>query len=221
MKIATKLILSLTTILSLNAFAASSAVATQEVDRNDLCSKFPLNSRCEDYSATETETQTYQLDRDNFCDKFSLNSKCQKGPKEVIRLNLDRSGENDEWVRIEKQKNEVKLLHATKAKNGFTSGVLNGALGLVPVPLPFVELNDYERKEHEMLEVSFQSDRCETESCIVTGKDTLTLPEDADLYDGLFTIYYQEKDLKRSISFRIPADLEAKTLETVSFELKQ
>ena len=134
---------------------------------------------------------------------------------------MDRSGENDEWVRIEKQNNEVKLLHATKAKNALTSGVLNGALGLVPVPLPFVELNDYDRKEHEMLEVSFKSDRCKNESCIVTGKDTLTLPEDANLYGGLFTIEYLEEDLKRSVSFRVPDDIEAKTVNTINVELEQ
>lgn len=218
MKITTKLVLSLTTAMTLNLFAISSAIATQKVDRDTLCRKFPLNSRCEDYSATKSKTQTYQLDRNSFCEKFPLNSRCQKSAMEVIKLKIDRSGKNDEWVRIEKQNNEVKLLHTSKAKDVLSSGILNGGLSLVPIPLPFVEINNYNWKEHQTTEVSFKSDRCKTENCIVTGKDTLTLPEDADLYGGLFTIEYQEKGYKRSLSFRIPADTEAETIDTITFE---
>lgn len=216
MNITTKLVFSLTAITTLNMFATSSAIATQKANRDALCRKFPLNSRCEDYSASKLKTQTYQLNRNNFCDKFPLNSECQKLPTEVINLNLDRSGQDDEWVLIEKQSNEVKLLHTTKAKDGLASGALNGALGFVPVPLPFLEINKYNLKKHQMIKVSFQSDRCKSENCIVTGKNTLTLPEDADLYSGLFTIYYQEKDLKRSISFRIPADTEPEIIDTIT-----
>ncbi len=218
MKIAAKLFLVLTTITTFGAVATVETVAVQKAELDSLCRKFPLNSRCADYSVERSQTQVRQLQRDSFCSKFPLNSRCQTPPMEVIKLNLDRSGTNDEWVLIEKQSNQIKLSHSPKAEDRLTSGILNGALGFVPVPLPFVEANRYYWQEHQTIEVSFQEDRCNTDDCIVTGKNSLTLPQDADLYSGTFTIDYQEKDLKRSLSFRIPADTEAETIDTITVE---
>jgi hypothetical protein len=131
MKILTKSNLALTSVMVFNIFATS-PVATQEVDLNSLCRKFPLNSQCQDYlsaksasqneSLNETDYETEDLtpsnrqttlSRNAFCTKFPLNSQCQKPPVEVIKLNLDSSGEDDEWVRIEKQANKIKLSHTT------------------------------------------------------------------------------------------------------------
>ena len=210
-----KSILALASTVAINTFAVS-PVLTKEVDRNTLCSKFPLNSRCEDYKSTKTESEIYQLNRDRFCNKFPLNSQCQQPPVQVIKLNLDRSGEDDEWVRIEKQANKVELSHTTKVKDCLVSGALNGALGFVPFPLPFVEANKYDWQDHRVTKVSFKSDRCKIDSCTITGTDSLVLPEGTDIYQGLFTIYYQEKDLKRSLSFKIPADTEAETVNTIT-----
>ncbi|WP_319419028.1 hypothetical protein [Pleurocapsa sp. FMAR1] len=78
------------------------------------------------------------------CNKFPLNSQCQQPPLQVIKLNLDRSGEDDQWIRIERQDNKIELLHTTKVKDGRVSGALNGALGFLPFPLPFVEANKYD-----------------------------------------------------------------------------
>ena len=217
MKIINKSILALASIMAINTLAVS-PVFTQEVDRNTLCSKFPLNSRCEDFKASKSTPQIYELNRDRFCDKFPLNSQCQQPPVQVIKLNLDRSGENDEWVRIEKQANKVKLLHTTKVKDGLVSGALDGALGFVPFPLPFVKANKYDWQDHRVTKVSFKSNSCKTDSCTITGTDSLVLPEGTDIYAGLFTIDYREKDLKRSLSFKIPADTEAETLDTIIVE---
>ena len=217
MKIINRLILVLASAILIDTFAIST-VFTQEVDRNTLCSKFPLNSRCEDYQPSKSTPQTYELDRDRFCDKFPLNSQCQQPPLQVIKLNLDRSGEDDEWIRIEQQGNKVKLLHTTKVKDGLISGALNGALGFVPFPLPFVEANKYDWKDHRVTEVAFKSDSCKTNSCTITGRDTLVLPEGTDIYAGVFTIDYREKDLERSLSFRIPPDTKAKTIDTITVE---
>jgi hypothetical protein len=224
MKIFTKPFLALSTVMALN-LAASFPAATQEVDLDNLCRKFPLNSQCQDYSnksfsetddfASSSSRQT-TLSRQTFCNKFPLNSQCQKPPVEVIKLNLDRSGEDDEWVRIEKQANKIKLSHTTRVKDGLVSGALNGALGFVPFPVPFVELNKYDWEGHQIKKVSFKSDRCETKNCIVRGKNTLILPQSSDIYGGLFTINYQEKDVRRSLSFKIPPDTEAETIDTVN-----
>ena len=221
MKLINKLILAAASTMTVNSFAASTA-ATQEVDLDTLCRKFPLNSRCEDYEVAESESepQIYQLDRDSFCEDFSFNSQCQKPPVEVIKLNLDRSGDNDEWVRIEKEDNEVKLFHTTRVKDGLVSGALNGALGFVPFPLPFVEANKYDWEDHRVTKVSFKKDSCQAENCTVTGKDTLILPEKTNINAGLFTIDYQEKDIRRSLSFKIPADTEAETVDTITVEAR-
>ncbi|WP_319419027.1 hypothetical protein [Pleurocapsa sp. FMAR1] len=45
------------------------------------------------------------------------------------------------------------------------------------------------------------------------------MPEGTDIYAGLFTINYQEKDLRRSLSFKIPADTEAETIDTIAVEI--
>ena len=215
MKITTKLIFAFTTAIAFNTSIGLPA-ATKDIDRASLCAKFPLNSRCEDFSASKPETKVYQLDRNSFCEKFPFNSQCQEPPLKIIKLNLDRSGEDDEWVRIEKQNNKVKLLHTTKVKDGLVSGALDGALGFVPFPLPFVEANKYGWEDHQITKVTYQPDNCKVDECIVTGKDALILPPKTNIYAGSFTIEYREKDLKRSLSFKIPPDTKAETIDTIT-----
>ena len=212
-----KLTLATASVLTLNLFISASA-KTQEIDRDLLCSKFPLNSHCQDYRATKSESKIYQLDRNSFCDRFPFNSQCQQPAVEIIKLNLDRSGENDEWIRIEKQGNKVNLLHTTRVKDGLVSGALNGALGFVPFPLPFVKTNKYDWENHQIIKVSFRSDRCQAKNCTVIGKNSITLPEESNVYAGLFTIDYKEKDLRRSLSFRIPTDIKVEQIETITVE---
>ena len=213
---ANKLVLTIATVVTLNF--VSTPAKTEEVNRDLLCRKFPLNSRCQDYQVSKSEAKIYQLERNSFCDRFPLNSRCQQPVVEVIKLNLDRSGPNDEWIRIEKQANKVKLLHTTRVKDSLTSSILNGGLGFVPFPLPFVKANKYDWEDHQIIQISFQSDRCQADSCTITATDTLDLPPGTDIYAGLFTIEYEEKDLRRSISFRIPADAKLEAIETITVE---
>ncbi|MEN9568744.1 MAG: hypothetical protein RLZZ69_3942, partial [Cyanobacteriota bacterium] len=49
----------------------------------------------------------------------------------------------------------------------------------------------------------------------VTGKKTLNLPRGTNIYQGLFTIEYQEEKLRRSLSFKIPADVKPTVSDTV------
>ena len=81
-----------------------------------------------------------------------------------------------------------------------------------------VNTNKYDWQDHQVMKVSFKSNSCKTDSCTITGTDTLVLPEGTDIYAGSFTIYYREKDLKRSLSFKIPADTEAETINTIVIE---
>lgn len=191
-------------------------IVAQEIALSTLCNKFPVNSRCQNYQdqSLESNTKLYQqLDRHSFCQEFSFNSRCQKEPVKVIKVNLSRSGENDEWVRMEKNGNKVRLLHTTKVRDDVASTVVDGVVGLIPYPIPF-DTNKYNWEDHQVTQVSFQSDRCKTDSCIVTGKKTLKLPQKTNIYQGLFTIAYQEEDIARTISFKIPADMEGTTVET-------
>lgn len=209
-----------------NTLALASAIAinvvtfptvAKEIDRNILCSKFPLNSRCRNFSAAKGTATKHKLDRDRFCQQFAFNSQCQQKPLQVVKFNLNPSGEDDEWIRLEQQDNRVKLVHTTKVKDGLVSGVLNGAIGaLVPIPLPFVKANKYDWQDNIVTAISFKSDRCKNEKCVVSGKNSVTLPEGVNIYQGKFTIEYREEDLERALTFRIPADVEAETINTIT-----
>ena len=52
----------------------------------------------------------------------------------------------------------------------------------------------------------------------LTGKDALILPPETNIYGGSFTIEYREQDLKRSLSFKIPPDTKAETIDTITVE---
>lgn len=192
----------------------------QELDLEALCGKFPLNSRCQNHHSPEiqadkTQLKTRQLDRELFCDRFPFNSKCEGKPLEVIKLNLDRSGEDNEWIRIEKKDNIVRLLHTSEVKDEIVSEILNGAIGFIPSPI-LPDVNKYDWEDHRIIGVSFKSDRCQTDSCIATGRSTLKIPKNTDIYQGTFTIQYQEEDLMRAISFKIPPDTKAEISNTVT-----
>lgn len=216
-----KLILTLGTSFLLSGVTYP-AVA-QAIDLEDLCDKFPLNSRCQDHRSPETQPgktllKTRQLDRELFCEQFSFNSKCQGKPLEVIKINLNRSGEDNEWIRIERKDNLVRLLHTSKVKDEITSGIINGVAGFIPSPI-LPDLNKYDWEDHRIIGVSFKSDRCQTDSCISTGKDSLKISEKTNIYQGTFTIQYQEEDLMRTISFKIPPDTKAEISNTVTVNI--
>ena len=221
MKIVKKIILALATVAAIDTLAIPSA-STQEVNLDTFCHKLTLNSRCKNYKIskleTESELKIHKVDRNTFCDKFQFNSQCQQPPLQVIKLKLDGYGEDDEWVLIDKQSDKIKLALATKEKDALVSGALNGAVrALVPFPLPF-EANKYNWKDNQVMEVEFKSNDCKINSCVVTGENTLILPEGTNIHKGLFTINYQEKDLKRSVSFRIAPNLKAETSNDIIFK---
>jgi hypothetical protein len=214
-----KLIFTLGTSFLLSGM--TSTAFAQEIKLKSLCEKFPLNSRCQSFDSSKTESnkiqlKTRQLDRELFCDKFPMNSKCKGEPLESIKFKLDRSGEDNEWIYIERKDNLVKVLHTSQVKDGLVSGILNGALGFVPtsfVPLP--SINKYNWEEHQIIKVSFKSDLCQADSCMITGKEYLDIPKETNIYQGSFIIHYQEEDLVRAITFKIPSDIKPEISNTV------
>jgi hypothetical protein len=165
----------------------------------------------------KTHATEIEVNRERLCQKFPKNSYCQKAPLQAIKIQLDRSGEDDEWIRIEQNDNTVKLLHTTQVENQLFSGLFDGALSFVPFPVPF-SVSPQEWKDHQTTRVSFRADNC-TNDCAIAGVNTLTLPKGTNIRAGLFTIEYQEGELLRSITFRIPADAQRETIKTVPFAI--
>ena len=219
MKIISRLALTISGIGFLNAMTIT-PVATQEIALDALCYKFPNNSDCQNKNRLSIEssskTRQHEIRRDVFCQKFPLNSRCEGEPFKVIKLNLARSGEDNEWIRIEQKGNKVKLIHTNKVKQGLVSDIIDGAMDLVDLSIPILfDTNVYKWEDHQVNRVAFKSDRCARQKCIVKGRETLKLPPRTNIYQGVFTIQYREKDLARSLSFRIPTDVESETADTI------
>lgn len=213
-----KLILGLLSVATLLNTIGVLSVAANETEplTESLCRKFPLNSKCQDRQIQASTVQIHHLNRQSFCDRFPANSQCQQSI-EVIKLKLNRSGEKDEWIEIEKRDDRVKLWHSTKVKDGLISGILNAGLEAIPIPVPLPELNKYNWQDHQTIKVSFQSDACKNANCVVSGTaDTLIMPKRMNLHGGMFTLSYEEENLKRSVSFRIPPQVKAETPDTVT-----
>jgi hypothetical protein len=188
----------------------------QQVDRESLCQKFPQNSNCknEPYAPETTKTSAEQIDWDSLCQRFPQNSRCKEGRPEVIKIPLAAFGAKDEWIRIDKIGDKVKLLHTRESDGGALSDVFNGAVGAAsPIPIPNIKFGQW--SDNKMTRVTFKPDSCQESStnkampendlsCAIAGEDTLVLPNGTDIYAGLFTIEYNEGDLGRSITFRVP-----------------
>ncbi len=186
----------------------------QEIDRESFCQKFPQNSNCKNELYSPTKTSSEQIDWDSLCQKFPLNSRCKEGRPETIKIPLAASGAKDEWIRIDKIGDKVKLLHTRESDGGVLSNVFNGAAGAaIPVPIPNFKFGEW--KDNKMTSVMFKPDSCQESpankarqenypSCAIAGENTLVLPKGTDIYAGLFTIEYTEGDLARSIKFRVP-----------------
>ena len=204
------------------------AIPVISQDHNLLCTKFPLNSRCQNDADTNRIDQVgyteYQLDRDTFCAEYSFNAHCQSDPVEIINFNL----QEEEWIRIKKSGNRIELAHSERTKDGLVSLITDEALGLIPLPgflddySPFgvddllpVDLNQYGWEDDLVIQVTFKQDNCKADDCAIVGKNTIDLPERTNVFEGLFTVEYQEGDFKRSVTFRIPNDVEVNTVKTI------
>jgi hypothetical protein len=125
----------------------------------------------------------------------------------IIKYELDTSGRNDEWVRLEVTGDVVKLLH-TRVGQSEASSAINSVAGLV---LPVTPPNLYRWYDHKTTRVAFKPDDCAESAipetppaCLITGIETLTLPSGRNIRQGLITIEYEDRKLIRSVTFRLP-----------------
>jgi hypothetical protein len=130
---------------------------------------------------------------------------------EMIKYELDMSGKHDEWVRIEVTGDVAKLLHTRVGPSGATT-MLNSLLSAVSTVVPAVRSgpNLHRWYDHKTTHVAFKPDGCmeNTEpppTCLITGVDTLTLPAGSHIRNGLISIEYEDRNLLRSVTFRLPA----------------
>jgi hypothetical protein len=75
----------------------------------------------------------------------------------IIKHELDTSGRNDEWVRLEVRGDVVRLLH-TRVGASETSSVINSVAGLV---LPVTPPAFYRWYDHKTSRVAFKPDGCD------------------------------------------------------------
>lgn len=125
----------------------------------------------------------------------------------------------------------LQIYHTVRVRQELLSDAVGGAIGAIsPVPLPF-GVNFHDWSDHQTLRLAFQPDRCPdvaapslsrsvplnsqpsnlqppslqpAPACSYSGTETLVLPAGTDIYAGKFTVEYQEEDLVRSITFRLP-----------------
>ena len=221
----TKIAIAQILILAVNLIPKEVAVSQNVRDKPNLaslCQKFPSNSRCQNGAGSfntedvKERSQILRVNREHLCNNFPQNSYCLKPPLEVMKIRLARSGNDDEWIRLERQENIIKVLHTTRVKDVVVSAVLNGALGLVPIPLPFIKADRHNWKDHQVTGVAFQPDRCKLERCLVKGINTLTLPAETSIHEGMLTVEYLEEGIARSLTFKVSTDVEIEVSEFIN-----
>jgi hypothetical protein len=201
----------------------------QEVDRDFLCQRFPLNSRC------EGNTPRTQQEKPNPGQRQSTPS--ENGANQFIKVRLKLSGPDNEWIRIETSNNRaggtvLTAYHTKRVRQTLLSNLATGLLSFGaeelaseaidgydgPVPVP--DINFYRWADHETRRIVFVPDSCSDNSpaplgngqqprqssCVITGTNSITLLAGMDIRVGLLTIEYAEQDLVRTITFRIPPE---------------
>ena len=194
-----RLTLIITNTLLVNTLNLSRLQA-QPVELDTLCQKFPLNSRCQGYK--------------------SLSQLQDVTPPQVIKLRLNTSGDRNEWIRVEVSRNTVKLMHTTRRITNL-SRIIRTLSGISPYPVPLP--NFHEWRDHQTTRILFKPDSCSDlalvfkqllssafeqpsrPSCTIVGIERVVLPAETDIRQGSFTIDYIERELLRSITFRLPA----------------
>lgn len=161
----------------------------------------------------EQKTSIKEIDWNILCQKFPFNSRCQEGRPEIIKISLEDFGAKDEWIRIEKTGNKVKLLYTRQTSGGLVGKAIDGVIdAAVPFPFPS-SLETKAWTDRQTTRVSFRSDNCQASlsSCTISGTEFLNLPQEMNIRAGIFALEYIEGKLIRSIAFRIPFEAKSET----------
>lgn len=174
-----------------------------------------LNGTISQPAIANTSIKT--IDWNILCGKFPLNSRCLEGKPEIIKISLDDYGAQNEWIRIDKKGNQVKLLYTRKTSGDVVGQALDGIVdAAVPFPLPF-SVYPTQWADRQTIKIIFRPDNCQLNqeeninNCTISGKDVLNLPQKMNIRAGIFTLEYIEGELIRTITFRIPVNAESET----------
>ncbi|MGF1570484.1 MAG: hypothetical protein ACFCVD_20820 [Nodosilinea sp.] len=180
------------------ASAAPMTVA-QTTELDEFCSRYPENSRCENYAPNPSDPEE-SLDRSN---------------RQLIRVQLNTTGPDDEFVWIALQRDEVnRATELTAYSSHRLDSFLNQFIGQA-VPLPIDVFKIYNFQDQQTAYLSFTSDACQSQpqlgnggglqeaDCAITGNGAITLPEDVDIRAGFFTLGYTDNDLVKAVIFRL------------------
>lgn len=201
----------------------------QEVNRDLVCQRFPLNFRCIGYTPKPQQEKSSR--------EKQQKPLFEREANQFVKVRLELSGPDNEWIWIETNNNgtganiltayHTKRVRRELLSNLSTIALRVGAEQLAsevfdgydgPVPIPNVSF--YRWADHETRQLVFVPDGCSENSpalpgneqqsgqsgCVITGTTSITLPSGTDIRSGLFTIEYTEEDLMRTITFRVPSE---------------
>jgi hypothetical protein len=199
-------------------------VKALELNLDSFCPRYPLNSRCQNY---QPPTQN----NPNNDRKSEETETIESANIQVIKIQLDISGSQNEWIHIDLKKEVdasgttlLTAYHTTETENEILSKLTSGLLSFgikqsiqeafdvdIPIPLPTIfKFQGWE--DHLTRKIVFIPDGCadkpmaEILTCGIGGMNSINLPKATDIHKGLFTIEYQEKELIRTITFRVPIE---------------
>jgi len=135
---------------------------------------------------------------------------------QVTRFKPEIAGVDNEWIRIERCGDTVRIVHTRRAnENRGVLGVVNVVTDLMGPTTGFARWYD-----HPTTRVAFKSDHCtesieltNTDGCVITGTEALTLSPEITIYQGIFMIEYTNGELMRTIAFRLPSEENKRVLE--------
>lgn len=208
-------------VATLTSYITAQPLQALEVDRGSFCELYPADFHC---------TSNFRLAQG---DRSPTNSLIDSADR-AIRVRLNVSGSNNEWIRmyIQDAADGMRLsaYHTKQIKQEVLSGVANGLLEFGaeqlarevtddkydgPIPLPNV-IGFYRWADHKTQRIVFFPDGCADEpvlgntqsygqsSCAIAGTETIALPQGVNLRKGRFMLEYLEEDLVRTITFRLP-----------------
>jgi hypothetical protein len=203
-------------------FALFQPVYAQEVNLESFCRQ----SSSPNFPCSNNKQLAQQNSEDE-------NSSANKG-NETMRVRLDVSGPNDEWIRMDIRDDTrakvIRAYHTTRVRRQLLSRLVRGAISFGvrelldeviddgydgPVPVP--PINFYRWADHKRQRIAFIPDGClfntlmlgsneesGATSCVILGTESVALPLGTNIRAGLFMIEYTERNLVRSITFRLP-----------------
>jgi hypothetical protein len=157
----------------------------QSANAAPLCQGSQLNTDCKTAQIVQQTPNT------------EPNSAQTSAATQTIKFKLNDLSGVSEWIRVDVSDRQVKLLHTVVSASGVAKAVSSATR------LPAFAHTWY---DHPTTRIFFQPEGCTQTECLITGTDTVTLPDGISVYQGQFTLEYTESGWQRTITFKVPQD---------------